>query len=139
MTSKPCYFFVFCLLSWFFSQAQESILKGYTPIDSLKKSDYKVFINYFNRTAPAYEIEPDSLFAHDIAMTYLWKAHQLNDSLNMGKAYSMLGLLEGLRLDYLDKAIAYTENFKDKFQPANAYLLKSVSYTHLTLPTILLV
>ncbi len=91
--------FSICFFSWFFSQAQEPILEGYSPIDSLKNNNYKVFINHFNRTAPVYEIEPDSLFAHEIAMTYLWKAHQLNDSLNMGKAYSMLGQLENYQLD----------------------------------------
>ncbi|MEP0266437.1 helix-turn-helix domain-containing protein [Dokdonia sp.] len=111
-----------------FVYAQEPILEGYTPIDSLKDKDYKVFIDHFNRTAPDYEIEPDSLFAHEIAMTYLWKAHSVNDTLNMGKAYGLLGQLEGLRFDYLDKAIAYTENYNDKFQPAVAYLLKFQSF-----------
>ncbi|WP_299764647.1 AraC family transcriptional regulator [uncultured Dokdonia sp.] len=105
--------------------AQELILGGYIPIDSLKNKEYKVYIDHFNRTAPYYDREPDSLFAHEIAMTYLWTAYQKNDSLNMGKAYSMLGQLENYRLDYFDKAIVYTEKYNDKFQPALAYINKS--------------
>ncbi len=112
----------------FYLYAQEPILESYTPIDSLKNRDYKVYIAHFNRTFPGYESEPDSLFAHEVAMTYLWKANKLSDTLNMGKAYSFLGLLEGYRLDYLDKAIAYTENYDDNFQPALAYSLKFVNY-----------
>lgn len=122
---KQSVFFVFCFLFLTFSNAQEPILEGYIPIDSLKDKDYKIFIDHFNRTAPGFYIEPDSLFAHEIAMTYLWIAYQKNDSLNMGKAYSMLGQLEGLRLDYLDKAIAYTENYHDGYEPVRSYLMKS--------------
>ena len=125
-----CY--VFILFLHFFnlttSYSQEHILQEYSPIDSLVKKDYKTLIKHFNRTAPDYQIEPDSLFAHEVAMTYLWKAYQMHDTLNMGKAYSMLGQLEGLRLDYLDKAISYTENYNDEFQPITAYRLKFINF-----------
>ncbi|MFC4633386.1 helix-turn-helix domain-containing protein [Dokdonia ponticola] len=129
MRLQHCVFILFfCFFRVITTYSQESILEGYTLIDSLVDKDYKELIAHFNRIAPNYQIEPDSIFAHEVAMTYLWKAHQKNDSLNMGKAYSMLGQLEDLRLDYLDKAIAYTENYDDKTQPALAYSLKFANY-----------
>ncbi|WP_299677671.1 AraC family transcriptional regulator [uncultured Dokdonia sp.] len=117
-----------CFLSQSTMYSQEPILDGYTPIDSLKNRDYKVYVNHFNRTAPGYDKEPDSLFAHEVAMTYLWTANKLRDTLHMGKAYGFLGLLEGYRLDYLDKAITYTKNYDDNIQPALAYSLKFVNH-----------
>lgn len=129
MKLKRCPYILFlCVLIHISSFSQEDLLQDYTPIDSLIQKDYKTLISYYNESEPGYQIKPDSLFAHHVAMSYLYKGHQDGDSLQIGKAYSMLGQLEGFRIDYLDKAILYTKNSNDKFQPALAYNLKFAKF-----------
>lgn len=129
MKLKRCPYILFlCILIHISSFSQEDLLQDYTPVDSLIQKDYKTLIGYYNESAPDYQIKPDSLFAHHVAMSYLYKGNQDQDSLQIGKAYSLLGQLEGFRIDYLDKAILYTKNSNDKFQPALAYNLKFAKY-----------
>lgn len=129
MKLKRCPYILFlCVLIHISSFSQEDLLQDYIPIDSLIQKDYKTLIAYYNESEPGYQVKPDSLLAHHVAMSYLYKGSQDRDSLQIGKAYSMLGQLEGFRIDYLDKAIAYTKNSNDKFQPALAYNLKFATY-----------
>lgn len=129
MKLKRCPYILFlCVLIHISSFSQEDLLQDYIPIDSLIQKDYKTLIAYYNESEPGYQVKPDSLLAHHVAMSYLYKGSQDRDSLQIGKAYSMLGQLEGFRIDYLDKAIAYTKNSDDKFQPALAYNLKFATY-----------
>ncbi len=121
---------VLSILSTVNFNAQEAILEGYTPIDSLVHKDYNTLRDYFLKKLPLYNIEPDSILAHHIAMTYLWKAYQTHDTLNIGKGYNYLGVLENFRIDYFDKAIFYTKNRNDRSYPAVVYRNKAYSYSN---------
>ncbi len=129
MKITPLYF---CLLAGFFFCynvfSQEPVLVGYTPIDSLVKKDFRTLSNYFFEKAPFYATEPDSLLAHHITMTYLWKAQQERDTFHLGRGYNLLGILENFRIDYFDKAILYTKNQNHKSYPGIVFYNKFYSY-----------
>mgnify|MGYP003630870111 CR=1 FL=1 len=110
--------------------AQQQEFRGNIFSDSLHHLSFKALLNEYILVSP-HNAKPDNIniaHARILAESFITRALKEKDSFNIGRGYLMLGRLDPINIDYIEKSIAYTKSTINSEFPTLPYIHKFAYY-----------